>query len=127
MHNCDDYEICPKRIEEITPGELAAELLDLFGPDGDHWRKCQLYRLGSWCFQGAVTQIVLGKPTYADSLLDHLVRPFADAVLAQFPTRRISDVPHPWMIMEDFNDHPLTGWEDMQLILEKVAANDTQL
>jgi len=116
----------------MTAGELARELLDYFGPEGEHWLQGRLTnRLsgaqGKRCFHGAVAEIVLGRPQYASDTLGGLVAPFLVKVHEQYPqypheTIRYPAISRPMMEMESFNDlHP---FGDLRVILEKVAADE---
>ena len=110
----------------MTAGELARELLEYFGPSGEHWVQRRLTNglsgaEGKRCFHGAVTEIVLGRPQYSDRL-DLVVAPFAEKVREQHPRPYHSIARRPMHVMESFND--ASTWEEFQAILEKVAAGE---
>jgi hypothetical protein len=51
----------------MTAGALARELLEFFGPEGERWIQGHLFDGQKRCFQGAVSQILLGVTQYATS------------------------------------------------------------
>ena len=114
-----------------TSQELAAGMLEVFGPEGEHWLKRRLFdpASGRACLHGAAALLVTGHCQYTQytqhgrqrARVNALLAPIAETAIAQFP-RRAANQQHysPANYLEAFND--LSNWEDVRVVLEKVAA-----
>jgi hypothetical protein len=111
-------------MKDMTSGELARELLEFFGPEGERWGQGHLFDGQKWCFQGAASLILLGSTQYADTQLTPATEPFAAKVREQYPAFLSQYHPafRPMALMERFNDNH--SWDELRAILEKVATDE---
>lgn len=91
-----------------TTVEVLTGMLELFGPNGEHWCKHALENSGSYCLLGAAGKAACGNPMGTSEVCERATRSIRECVGTEYPG-----------FLAPFNNAPETTFKEIKEVMCK--------